>query len=207
MKIGPGEHYLGNSFLEAMDVYSYISNPSLLGVAVPGYTWVEVTHTVFPGDLGVMWFYMSVGSGVWFNVGNTAAYDDHSDAVSEILQSDCHDETQDTYGDIPTECELDFPDLYETARSSLGLNSIQFRNHHDCMSGGDEGESSYKYNRHCMTEIINLDDPGAENGCGNSNKGGWEASTDCDCTEEYKSETRDETKVGGPVSYANCGAY
>jgi len=189
-----------------MDVFGYISNPDLLGVAAPAYTWVEVSHTVFPGDKGVMWFYMSVGSGVWFNVGNTAVYEDHSDAVADMLQTDCHDQSQDTFGSTPTECEDDFPSLYATA-TSAGYNSIQFYAHHDCMCGGESGVSSYKYNRHCMTEIINLDDAGATNGCGNANLGGWEASTDCYCTEDFKSETRQLDKPPGPVSYSNCGAY
>lgn len=207
-ELAPGTYYTGNSFLEAKDVYGYIYNPNFYGSWVPANTWVEVTHSVFPGDVGAIWYYMSVGSGVWFNVGNTAVYDDHSSGVLDLLGDICRDETQDTSGSFPTECEVNFPFLYPAALAR-GLNSVQFTSHHDCTCG-PAGDSSYKYFRWCPTEIIALDDPdGAALGCSDMLAGGWEASSGCNCDEGFKSTTKDpkcDSSTGG-CSYANCGAY
>lgn len=180
--------------------YAYIYNSHYFGASVPAYYWVEVSHSVFPGDQGAVWYYMSVGSGVWFNVGNTAVYEDHPDGVANILGQKCKDEPQD-HGKIKTECEKNFPALY-TAGSNMGLNSIQFTGHHDCTCG-PVGVSSYKYNRWCPTEIIALDDSsGGGNGCSFLLAGGWAATSGCNCQEGFKSGTRGGTSV----SYANCGA-
>jgi hypothetical protein len=201
-ELGDGTFYTGNSFLEARDVYGFIYNSKLFGASVPANKYVEVSHTVFPGDKGAIWYYMSVGSGVWINVGNTAVYNDHADAVSDILGSSCHDEAQDTFGLHPTECEQDFTNLYSAAQGK-GLNTIQITGHHDCTCG-PVGDSSYKYKRWCNTEIIYLEDPnGGGNGCTQALKGGWEATADCNCQENYKSSTRE----AAAVSYANCGSF
>lgn len=195
-----GTYFTGMSFLEAQDVYGYIYNSKLQGASVPGNNWVEVTHTVFPGDNGVIWYYMSVGSGAWMNVGNTKVYKDHPQMVRDLVGTACHDESQDK-GHHHTECEKDFPSVYQAARGN-GLNSIQITNHFDCLCG-PQGTSSYKYNRWCYTEIIALDDStGGGNGCSQLLAGGWEASSGCNCQESFKSST----KNGKKVSYANCGA-
>jgi len=200
-KFNDGTYFSGTSFLEAIDVFAFIYNSNFFGASVPEGYWVEVSHTVFPGDKGAIWYYMAVGSGVWFNVGYTKVYNDHPDAVWDMLGSDCHDEGQDKGGGTPTECEQDFSSLYSVA-NDLGLDSIQITGHHDCLCGL-EGQSSYKYNRLCPTEIIALKDPdGAAKGCSWLLRGGWEASSDCDCQEDFKSKT----KSGKRVSYANCGA-
>jgi hypothetical protein len=193
--------------LEAQDVFAYIYNPNLYGVAAPANTWVEVAHTVFPGDAGAIWYYMAVGSGVWINVGNTAVYKDHPDLVSDLLHQSCSDQSQDKFGTHPTECENNFDDVYKAA-SSAGYNTIQITDHYDCTCG-PQGDSSYKYNRHCPTEIIALDDPsGASLGCSSLLKGGWEASGGCNCDESFKSTTKDPhcAAATGGCSYSNCGA-
>jgi len=206
-ELGDGTYYTGQSFLEARDVYGFIYNSNLMGVSVPAHTWGEVTHTAFPGDVGAIWYYMAVGSGVWINAGSTAVYEDHPDAMSDMLKSSCHDQSQD-HGSTPTECENDFPNLYKEARSR-SLNTIQFTGHHDCTCG-PEGTSSYMYKRLCQTEIIFLDDPkAAKNGCTSFFKGGWEASSGCNCDESFKSRTKDPNTClnSADCSYSNCGAF
>jgi hypothetical protein len=201
-ELNDGTYYSGNSFLEARDAFTYIYNSKLFGASVPPNTFVEISHTVFPGDSGAIWYYMSVGSGVWLNVGKTAVYKDHADGVKDLLGTACHDQAQDTFGTHPTECEKDFPELYKAAQSK-GLDTVQFTGHHDCTCG-PKGDSSYKTNRWCNTEIIYFGDAnGAAHGCTSALKGGWEASSDCNCREELKSSTNDAASV----SYSNCGAH
>lgn len=204
-ELDSGIYYAGmNKAIEGWDVSAYIYNPNLWGVAVPANNWVEVTHTVFPGDKGAIWYYMSVGSGVWVNVGNTAVYKDHSDAVTDMLHQTCSDEQQDKFGDHPTECEQNFEELFKAALSQ-GYDTIQFTEHFDCTCG-PQGDSSYKYSRHCPTEIVALNDPnGASSGCSDLLKGGWEASGGCNCDSSFTSAAFDPKCAGG-CGYANCGA-
>jgi hypothetical protein len=204
MELDAGTYFTGSSFVEAQDVFAFIYNPNLYGVSVPANTWVEVQKTVFPGDSGASWYYMAVGSGVWINVGSTAVYKDHPDMVSDLLGQACSDQSQDKFGDHPTECENNFNDIYQAAISK-GYNTIQVTDHYDCTCG-PEGDSSWKYNRHCPTEIIALDKEDASNACSDMLKGGWEASADCNCDESFKSTTKDSSCADG-CGYANCGAF
>merc|ERR1711865_429686 len=192
-ELATGTYYTGNTVQEPKGLYGLIYNPKYYGASVPGNTWVETSHQVFPGDRGATWHYMAVGSGVWINVGNTIAYNEHSDGVADLLGTSCHDAGH--YGaPTPTECEMDFDSLWKAA-SSQGLNSVQFTGHHDCLCG-PVGESSWNYNRQCPTEIIMVDQDGGS-ACSDSLKGGWRASANCNC---------DESPTSG-VSYSNCGVF
>jgi len=206
MELNPGTYFTGMSkALEGWDVAAYIYNPNFYGVAAPANTWVEVSHIVFPGDIGAIWYYMSVGSGLWIQTGKTVVYKDHPDVVSDLLGQSCSDQANDKWGTHPTECENNFPDVYSAA-SSKGLNTIQITDHYDCTCG-PAGESSFMHYRHCYTEIIALDDPnGAKKGCSRLLRGGWEASGDCNCDESFKSAAFDPVCKDGGCSYANCGA-
>lgn len=204
-ELSDGTFYTGQSFLEAQQVFGYIYNPSLYGVAVPENKWVEVVHTVFPGDKGAIWYYMAVGSGVWVNVGKTDVYKDHPELVAAYGMA-CQDQPQDKNGPPATECEDQFKDIYSAA-SGRGFNTIQLTDHYDCTCG-PTGTSSYKFNRHCATEIIALDDAGgAALGCSHLLKGGWEATAGCNCAESFKSTTKDPQCPPGGVSYSNCGVF
>jgi len=196
-----GYYFVGSGVAEATSVFSYIYNPHYAGVAVPSANWVEVTHTVFGGDLGATWFYMSVGSGVWYNVGATIAFHDHIAAAFQFLGQKCKDNSDS--GGAATECEGNFPQLYP-AVSSLGYNSIQFTHHYDCTCG-PKGHSSFAgHYRLCPTEIVDVDDTNGNNqACIGSFKGGWEASTGCACDESFTSDTHDQ---GQSAAYSNCGA-
>lgn len=205
-ELSDGSYFVGRAQLEAIGVFAYIYNPNFFGAEIPANNWVEVIHTTFPGDEGAIWYYMGVGSGVWFWTGNTRAFYDHHDAVRDLLGSDCHDRPQNhmDHSDWPTECESDFPAVYAEGMKQ-GIDSIQFTNHYDCTCG-PAGPSSWKNYRLCPTEIIALGDPdGAAKGCSKLlQKGGWEASADCNCREDF-----DAYGPGGKdtVHYANCGSF
>jgi len=203
-----GQYFTRQSGVEAISVFAFIYNSKYWGASVPQNNWVEVSHTVFAGDKGAIWYYMAVGSGVWINVGKTAVYEDHPSLVWDLLQTDCHDSVQDT-GPSPTECEDDFQAVYDAA-ISVGLDTIQITQHHDCLCG-PIGTSSYMYNRRCPTEIIFLDDPnGAALACNSYLKGGWEAANDCNCDESFNSEREQMGDLDTApliVGYANCGAF
>lgn len=207
-KLPRGSYYVDMSIAESISVSSHIYNPSFSGAAVPTSTWAEVTHTVYSGDNGAVWFYMAVGSGVWYNVGNTITFGDHATAVKFMLGRGCNDNSD--HSSIPaTECELDFVELWAKGKD-MGYNSIQFLHHNDCLCG-PEGPSSFEgFNRACPTEIVDL------NGCDTTDcehdacidglKGGWEAKNDCACDSSFISELpagNDPITAG----YSNCGAF
>lgn len=208
-ELDEGAYYMNNAFLDAQQAFGFIYNSNLKGASVPAGYFVEVGHTVFSGDEGAIWYYMAVGSGVWYNVGNTVVYTDHIDGVHDLLGStvNCADQVQDTWGNTPTECEDNFEDsnlgtgMY-TAALARGYESIQFTHHFDCTCG-PEGESSYKYDRWCPTEIVALQDPnGAKYACSKLLSGGWGASSNCNCNEQFSSSTKNH---GLSAGYANCG--
>jgi len=96
--------------------------------SLPANKFVEVTHCTDPEvesneNVGA-WFYYAPGSGIYFNLGNTISFDDHSQAVKYFLKKDCPD----------TECVNFFPDLFNTVKSA-GYDSIQFLNHSDMRCG------------------------------------------------------------------------
>jgi hypothetical protein len=202
-KLPSGYYFVGSGTAEATSVFSYIYNPNYDGVAVPSAYWVEVTHTVFGGDAGATWFYMSVGSGVWYNVGATIVFHDHNAAAFQFLGENCADDKNDDAGGAASECEGNFPQLYPAVRS-LGYNSIQFTHHFDCTCGRT-GHSTFPHHfRLCPTEIVDVDDQdGATKACVGSFKGGWEASAGCACDESFSSDTHTQ---GQSVGYSNCGA-
>lgn len=200
-----GSYYTGLANWDARGAYGYIANSKLLGVAVPAQHWVEVSHTIFSGDIGSTWFYLSVGSGVWFNVGNTRAFDDHPAAVQFFMNVFCDDGTDDPNlnisSPVATECNLQVPKPLCGIARSKGYDSIQFTHHNDCTCG-PTGQSSSKFSRRCMTEIVDLNtDEGATNACAPKLKGGWDASEKCDCQEGWKTQSQDGQSVG----YSNCG--
>jgi len=143
--------------------------------ALENNTWVEVTHCTDPEVLDAetvgSWFYYAPGSGIYFNLGNnTKAYDDHADAVLEILGKDCED----------TECVNYFPDLFTAAaKPPFNYTSLQFLNHSDMRCGNTAIEivdlnpkAVGKYP--CSSEILDKD-------WNSRYKGGYNASNDCKC--------------------------
>jgi hypothetical protein len=95
---------------------------------LPSNKFVEVTHCTDPEvesneNVGA-WFYYAPGSGIYFNLGNTIYFDDHSQSVKHFLNQDCLD----------SECVDYFPDLFNKAKS-LGYDSIQYLKHSDMRCG------------------------------------------------------------------------
>jgi hypothetical protein len=148
--------------------------------AIPSNTWVEVSHCSNGGyaeDQSVgNWLYKRKGSGIYFNTGNTIAFDEHSDAVKHFLNDKCK-------GSVPEyqdECYEQFVELFKKAKEQ-GYDSLQFIKHGDQRCGL------------MAIEIVDLN--GSSNyGCGDSNpssdaykkryKSGWKASKRCNCKVE-----------------------
>lgn len=87
--------------------------------------YVEVTHCsvgdeVVDNEKYGSWMYAAKGSGVWFDLGRTKAFNDHPEAVSFFLKWNCGNK----------ECVDFFPAIVSAALSQ-GFDSIQFTNHGD----------------------------------------------------------------------------
>lgn len=166
-------------------VAAFVWSSGNVGNAVPSNSWAEVMHVSFPGDAGAAWYYLAQGSSVWWNVGSTRAFADHPDAVKELLHGQCHDDG--SHSDpVPTECELDFKNLYAAAQTS-GLDSLQFTDHYDCACGTTGHGSWTPHQSICQTEIIDLHGDGAKGSCASSAyRAGWNAKEDCICDSSKK---------------------
>lgn len=177
---------------------TFIVNPKNTRITVPAYFWAEIQHVGSPGDqlgAGVLmaWYYLTYGSAVWLNVGNTQAFNDHPEASQEFLGTACLDKKE--HKTSPhTECEYDF-EGWAIEAVNRGLDSIQFIEHFDCQCG-ETGPSSWTekggHDKLCPTEIIHLYGDGKV-GCANDYRAGWAAQHTCLC---------DSTK-----GYANCAGY
>lgn len=137
--------------------------------ALPGDTWVEITHSKTKEETYGAWYYYMPGSGVWFNTANTKAFSEHSDAAKYFLgySGDCG------------ECDHLSAQIHTQACSS-GVQSIQYLEHgesdwHQCQSVS--GTTSL------AIEIVDTCGAGKYS-CGHSSwKAGWDASQDCNCNE------------------------
>jgi hypothetical protein len=151
----------------------------------PGTTWVyhpppfkpleglvEVTHCadsfITTYETKGMWMYSAPGSGVYYDLGRTIAFNEHKDAVAHFLNRKCKDFSL-LHGYI--ECIDDFSDLITEA--SKNYDSIQFLAHGDMRCGNT------------AVEIMSLKNVG-DYPCGNkSGKGlfrsGWKGSRECVC--------------------------
>jgi len=160
--------------------FGWIYNSDLMrgqsSYSVDGNKWVEVTHDAFSMDGAATWLYYTPGSSFWFWTGNTKAYNDHQDAVSDLLGETCVSKKN--------ECGDYFADLYK-AIISAGLNCVSFVKHDDMQCD----ESSSK-EMNLAIEIIDIAGTGTKP-CGGSSgwvrfKAGWEASASCYCDGSQK---------------------
>lgn len=75
------------------DLYSLMGGTTIyrdwyLFHQLPSNAWVEVTHlssAYFSHETDAMWFTRSRGSGIWFNVGKTIAFDSHQDGFTKMF--------------------------------------------------------------------------------------------------------------------------
>jgi len=143
-------------------------NPS--GFKLTSKTWVEFMHQPSPGDQTAVWMYHAPGTAIWFNLGTTQVFNDHDDAVKELLNVPC---TGSWHGS--PECGPEFGQLYKTALGK-GLNSIQFLKHADMDCGPRQW-------RNLAIEIIDLGGPGTLTCGSNTYKAGWNHEAKCNCDE------------------------
>jgi len=159
----------------------WIWNPNLrqpldagTGVALPPLTWVEVLQQSSQVDGEAMWMYYAPGTSIWFNLGTTYFYQDHDDAVQQLLGRSCAGGTDDH------DCTEDFAELYASARD-FNIDSLQFLNHVG-MPCGDGSKL-----RNMAVEIVDLALGSGSTACGQPDSGvgrfraGWEAGSLCDC--------------------------
>jgi len=130
--------------------------------------WVEVLHTAFSDDGDATWLYYTPGSGFWLWTGQTKSYDDHDDAVSDLMGETCVSKKN--------ECVSYFPDLYQ-AVIAAGLTTISFVKHDDMQCGHGI--------LNLAVEIVDIEGPGTKT-CGGDDglvrfKAGWAASANCYC--------------------------
>jgi hypothetical protein len=169
-----GEYYARMSGFQ-ITVQSWIYNPDLAhpsGSSVPGNKWVEVLHSAFKMDGSATWFYYAPGTAIFMYTGNTKVYDDHPDAVQDLLKTSC--------GDKNKECGSHFEDMYKAALKA-GYDTLQFTKHADmqCNTGNNDEAN-------LAIEIVDLKGPGTTS-CSQTNSGttrfrtGWEAKSVCVC--------------------------
>jgi len=151
----------------------YIGKSGTTGL--PGQTWVEILHSQDAQDGEATWFYYTPGSAMWLHLGSTRVYNNHPDAVGDLLGQKCKYQK----GDLPNECELQFPDLY-VAAVNRGLATIQFLYHADMSCGGGR--------QNLAIEILDFRGPGRESCSGwggalpmSRFRAGWEAKNECNC--------------------------
>lgn len=177
---------------------SWIWNPNGFS-ALPESTWVEIIHKGFFADIGAAWMYYAPGSAVWFWLGNTAVYQDHGDAVRNLLHRRCFDPFH--------QCLTQLPAAFSKAAED-GYDSVQFLAHYDQACGlpkhhgpfgteAVEAESSPLGVGMPGTKLgaIEIVDPKGtgHRGCASNYRAGWEASQDCNCD--------------GSKDFANCVGF
>ena len=134
--------------------------------ALPSNSWKEVIHRAASSLENVgAWYYFAPGSGIYLNIGKTKAYQDHIDAVRDILGND----NQCTN---PRECDNLYSELCKAALK-LGYDTIQFLKHSDMRCGNT------------VIEIVDLHGVGTY-ACGSKNdnprlRTGYDATLPCNC--------------------------
>jgi hypothetical protein len=158
-----------------------LANP--VSFQLPSNKWVEIMHTAFAMDGSATWFYYTPGSGIFMWMGNTKAYNDHPDAVSDLLPGQ---QCKDPKGQLGVnECQKNFEDLYKAAKAK-NMQSFHFTKHADMQCD----TNSNKQGNYAI-EIVDLGGSGAH-ACSQPNSGntrfraGWEAKSICNCDNTQK---------------------
>lgn len=114
---------------------------------------------------------------VYSSTGKTKAYNDHPDAVSDLLHAKCTDPP----GQLgKNECQQQFEQLYKAAFNA-GLESLQFTKHADMQCTTTSNQQG-----NMAIEIVDLKGSG-KYACSQPNSGntrfraGWEAKSICNC--------------------------
>jgi len=140
--------------------------------ALPPHIWVEIMHMGYKQDGEASWMYYTPGSAIWMYLGVTKTYKDHSDASQDLLGRPCKVKK----GDLPNECELDFP-LWYRAAIKRGMDTFQFLYHADASCGSGSGNLAI--------EVVDIHGPGRHSCSGFGGitrfRAGWEAKHRCTC--------------------------
>lgn len=162
-----------------------IFHPPTFG-AIPDNTWVEVIHSAYPADekFGA-WFYYAKGSGIWYNIGKSAAFQDHGGAGEY-------------YGVTTTDRNLVNEVMAELC-AAAGDDTIQFLNHVDpgtCNDCCQSAKNPVSWNIELVACAMTGAYACAAEPGDTTLKAGWMGKRDCDCVEDGHEE--------GNSAYLNC---
>lgn len=168
-----GDYYkqMGPAHLEA-SWNSWIYNPTHY-VGMPKNHWIEITHRKQGAGLEGhgSWMYYAPGTAIWFNLGNTQAYNDHVPAMVAIIGS--------SKGCSPTsDCTGHLNELMQAA-AKKGIQSLQFLHRHHYLAPP------------CTRaiEVVGTFGSGTST-CGKGwLRAGWEASQPCNCDDKESDAT------------------
>lgn len=170
----PGERYTKNN-LYAPSGLSYVyQQPSTFALRdIPSNAWTEVSHMRDPfGDEAQgMWLLAIKGSGIWFNVGVTRAFNDHGDAY-------------DFFG-VPSTTGAN--QAMSSAATKAGYDSVQFVKHIDPVQYPCDTHHTGVTGRQFMgLEIVAVKHVGkfscgTDSGASASFAIGWQHSRPCQC--------------------------
>jgi len=149
----------------------------------PANAWVEISHMAgnfFSHETEAMWFTRSRGSGIWFNVGTTIAFDTHSDGFNHMLNGtgDCKRPSPAHTSD-PMAAGAVFENALSKCARSKGFDSVQFRPYPYPVLNtfGQAGWSEL-----FSTRLVGKYACGTQEGGPSSVfRSGWHASRVCDC--------------------------
>lgn len=137
---------------------------------------VEIIHTSggYPRQKSIestgSWMYYAKGSGIYFNIGKTISFIDHSESVKHFLDINIS-------CPLREECAYYFRDVFTNAKN-MGYDSIQYLKHYDMRCGNT------------AIEIVDLHGVGAYP-CGNKTKynikSGWNGKNICICDNHKQS--------------------
>ena len=137
---------------------------------------IEIIHTSggYPGQKMIestgSWMYYAKGSGIYFDIGKTISFKDHSESVKHFLDIDIS-------CPLREECAYYFKDVFTKAKN-MGYDSIQYLRHYDMRCGNT------------AIEIVDLHGIGAYP-CGNKDKynikSGWKGKNICICDNHKQS--------------------
>ena len=170
-----GDLYSNMSYIDDMNntIWIYHKPPFK---ALSDNSIVEIIHTSggYPGQKIVessgSWMYYAKGSGIYFDIGKTISFLDHSESVKHFLDINIS-------CPLREECAYYFKDVFTKAKN-MGYDSIQYLRHYDMRCGNT------------AIEIVDLHGIGAYP-CGNKEKynikSGWKGKNVCICDNHKQS--------------------
>lgn len=157
----------------------------------PSNTWVEVSHCVekltyhyveptalrpsaMQQQLGA-WYYITPGTGIWWNVGRTRSFHTHYDAVEALV------------GPLEPPCYMCHGQMNSVVQAAIaaGLDSLQFTDHDDQTCGN------------MAVELLDVRGVGRRVCSSSGLRRGWLAAEPCECVEPPRSSPRASSGTSG----------